>query len=121
MPESEKAERIRSSRFDVIPPNTGEDFGLVAIETRHLGVPCLITTDGGVPEAARPHTISCTPGSVDALRRMLQRAATMSGNDYSRLADAAHGSLEAELVRIEFYGDTYRAMLLRTRRRSVLV
>jgi glycosyltransferase involved in cell wall biosynthesis len=110
--ESEKAEFIRRSRFAVIPPNTGEDFGLVAIEARHLGIPCLITRDGGVPEAAGPHSLSCAPGSVGALSHLLQQAAAMPDDDYRRLAQAAHVSLEAELVRPEFYGDVYRAMLL---------
>lgn len=117
LPENEKAERIRRSRFAVIPPNTGEDFGLVAIEARHLGIPCLITRDGGVPEAAGPHSLSCAPGRVDALTRLLQQAAAMPEDDYQRLAQAAHASLEAELVRPEFYGEAYRAMLLRPRGR----
>ena len=117
--ESEKAELIRRSRFAVIPPNTGEDFGLVAIEARHLGIPCLITRDGGVPEAAGPHSLSCAPGRVDALTRLLQEAAAMSTDDYRRLAQAAHASLDAALVRPEFYGEAYRAMLLRPRRRAV--
>jgi glycosyltransferase involved in cell wall biosynthesis len=112
LPENEKAECIRRSRFAVIPPNTGEDFGLVAIEARQLGIPCLITRDGGVPEAAGPHSLSCAPGSVDALTRLLQQAAAMPDDDYRRLAQAAHTSLEAELVRPEFYGEVYRAMLL---------
>jgi glycosyltransferase involved in cell wall biosynthesis len=110
--ESDKAERIRCSRFAVIPPNTGEDFGLVAIEARHLGIPCLITRDGGLPEAAGPHSLSCAPGRVDALTSLLQQAAAMPDDDYCRLAQAAHTSLEAELVRPEFYGEAYRAMLL---------
>ena len=119
LPENEKAERIRRSRFAVIPPNTGEDFGLVAIEARHLGIPCLITRDGGVTEAAGPHSLSCAPGRVDALTRLLQQAAAMPEDDYQRLAQAAHASLEAELVRPEFYGEAYRAMLLRPRGRAL--
>jgi glycosyltransferase involved in cell wall biosynthesis len=119
LPESEKAERIRRSRFAVIPPHTGEDFGLVAIEARHLGIPCLITLDGGVPEAAGPYSLSCAPGHVAALTGLLQQAAAMSDADYRRLAQSAHASLEADLVRPEFYGRTYRTMLSRPRRRAV--
>ena len=112
LPENEKAELIRRSRFAVIPPNTSEDFGLVAIEARHLGIPCLITRDGGVPEAAGLHSLSCAPGRVDALSRLLQQAAAMPDEDYRRLALAAHASLEADLVRPEFYGNVYRSMPL---------
>jgi len=111
LPENEKAEVIRRSRFAVIPPNTGEDFGLVAIEARHLGIPCLITRDGGVPEAAGPHSLSCAPGRVDALCRLLQQAAAMPDDEYLRLAQAAHASLEVDLVRPDFYARVYRAML----------
>jgi glycosyltransferase involved in cell wall biosynthesis len=110
--ENEKAEWIRRSRFAVIPPNTCEDFGLVAIEARHLGIPCLITRDGGLPEAAGPHSMSCAPGRVDDLTRLLQQAAAMPDDDYRRMAQAAHASLAAELVRPEYYGDVYRSMLL---------
>ncbi len=106
----EKAENIRRSRFAVIPPNTGEDFGLVAIEARHLGVPCMITRDGGVPEAAGEHCLACDPGDVEALGRLLRQAATMPEKEYRQLAIAAHDSLEAELVRPSFYGEVYRSM-----------
>jgi glycosyltransferase involved in cell wall biosynthesis len=106
--EAEKCERIRRSRFAVIPPNTGEDFGLVAIEARHLGLPCLITRDGGVPEAAGKHSLSCEPGDVDGLATLLRQAAGMSEADYRELADSAHESLEEELVRPEFYAEVYR-------------
>lgn len=108
--EQEKGGRIRRSRFVVIPPNTNEDFGLVAIEARHLGVPCLITRDGGVPEAAGKHSLSCAPGDVDGLTALLRQAAAMPDADYHRLASAAHTTLEAELVRPEFYQRTYREM-----------
>jgi len=109
--EMEKADRIRRSRFAVIPPNTGEDFGLVAIEARHLGLPCLITRDGGVPEAAGQHCLSCEPGDVDALSRLLQQAAAMPDNDYRQLAESAHASLDVELVRPSYYADVYQDML----------
>jgi glycosyltransferase involved in cell wall biosynthesis len=114
--ETLKAEGIRSSRFAVIPPNTGEDFGLVTIEARHLGLPCIITRDGGVPEAAGKHCLICEPGDIDGLSRLLQQAAAMSEANYRLLAGAAHSSLEAELVRPEIYGQVYRGMLNRPRR-----
>jgi glycosyltransferase involved in cell wall biosynthesis len=108
--ETEKGERIRRSRFAVIPPNTGEDFGLVAIEARHLGLPCLITRDGGVPEAAGQHCLSCEPGDVEGLTALLKQAAAMTEEAYRALATAAHDSLEAELVRPAFYAEIYRRM-----------
>ena len=109
--ELDKAECIRRSRFAVIPPNTREDFGLVAIEARHLGVPCLITRDGGVPEAAGEHCLSCEPGDVDGLTQLLRQAAAMPRNAYAKLAEATHGSLAKELVRPVFYASVYRDMM----------
>jgi glycosyltransferase involved in cell wall biosynthesis len=108
--DEEKGERMRRSRFAVIPPNTGEDFGLVAIEARHLGLPCLITRDGGVPEAAGRHCLSCEPGDLDGLTGLLRQAASMTGEQYRQMADAAHATLASELVRPEFYSDVYREM-----------
>jgi glycosyltransferase involved in cell wall biosynthesis len=114
--EQEKSERIRRCRFAVIPPNTREDFGLVAIEARHLGLPCLITRDGGVPEAAGKYTLSCEPGDVDGLATLLRQAAAMSEFEYSKMASAAHESLESELVRPEFYASVYREMVAANRK-----
>ena len=108
--EADKAERIRRSRFAVIPPNTGEDFGLVAIEARHLGVPCIISRDGGVPEAAGQYCLTCPPGDIDGLSSLLQQAASMPEAIYRHLADAAHASLEKDLVGPEFYGHVYKSM-----------
>jgi glycosyltransferase involved in cell wall biosynthesis len=106
-----KSELIRQSRFAVIPPATGEDFGLVAIEARHLGLPCLITLDGGVPEAAGVHSLRCPPADVPALTALLQQAAALSESAYQDLAEKAHTSLSAELVMPSFYADTYASML----------
>ena len=109
----EKGERMRRSRFAVIPPNTREDFGLVAIEARHLGLPCLITRDGGVPEAAGAHALSCEPGDVEGLAALLRQSAAMSETDYEQLAAMACESLSAVLVRPEFYAGIYRYMAAR--------
>jgi len=109
--EYEKAELLRISRFAVIPPNTCEDFGLVAIEARHLGLPCIITTDGGLPEAAGRHCLSCDPGDVEGLKCLLLQAAAMNHEDYCTLATSAHESLESELIQPAFYSDTYALML----------
>jgi glycosyltransferase involved in cell wall biosynthesis len=109
--EYDKADQIRRSRFAVIPPNTGEDFGLVAIEARHLGVPCLITLDGGVPKAAGVHALSCLPGNVESLCRLLQRAALMPDEEYQKLATLAHTSLADELVQPDYNANIYHYIL----------
>jgi len=109
--ESEKADYIRRSRFAVIPPNTSEDFGLVPIEARHLGVPCIITRDGGLPEAAGRHSLICEPGDIQGLKNLLVKAASMSDHDYTLLASAAHDSLKNELVPPSFYRVAYRDLM----------
>jgi glycosyltransferase involved in cell wall biosynthesis len=81
-----KAAAIRAARWMVVPPNTREDFGLTAIEARHLRVPCIITRDGGVPEAAGDEALACPPGDVTALADCLRTAAAMSENEYRRRA-----------------------------------
>jgi glycosyltransferase involved in cell wall biosynthesis len=112
--ESEKADFIRCSRFAVIPPNTSEDFGLVPIEARRLGLPCLITRDGGLPEAAGKHSLICEPGDIQGLKKLLVRAASMSDRDYTMLASAAHDSLQEEIVPPSYYRVVYRAMIQRS-------
>lgn len=107
----DKAQYIRQSRFAVIPPNLGEDFGLVPLEARHLGLPCIITRDGGVPESAGIHSLSCEPGDIEGLKNLLLQAAEMTEEDYRALSTAAHESLYSEIVRPEAYVAFYGEML----------
>jgi len=107
----EKADYIRRSRFAVIPPNTLEDFGLVPIEARHLGLPCLITRDGGLPEAAGKHSLICEPGDIQGLKNLLIKAASMSDQEYTLLASAAHDSLKEEIVPPSHYRSAYRDLM----------
>lgn len=109
--QEKKADVIRGSRFVVIPPHTREDFGLVAIEARNVGVPCIITRDGGLSEAAGEGAISCEPGNAEALAECLRKAATMPENEYSVLAERTREALQRELVQPAFYARTYREML----------
>lgn len=106
----EKAAFIRSARWMVVPPNTNEDFGLTAIEARHVGVPCIITRDGGVPEAAGDEALACEPGDVRGLADRLREAAGMSELEYERRARSTRESLARQLAGPEFYGQTYRRM-----------
>jgi glycosyltransferase involved in cell wall biosynthesis len=107
----DKAQYIRQSRFAVIPPNLSEDFGLVPLEARHLGLPCIITRDGGVPESAGVHSLSCEPGDIEGLKKLLLQAAEMTEEDYRALSTAAHESLDSEIVRPEAYVAFYEEML----------
>lgn len=102
-----KAEAIRAARWMVVPPATNEDFGLTAIEARALEVPCIITRDGGVPEAAGEEALACAPGDVAGLAACLREAAAMPEAEYARRARRTFETLQPRLARPEFYAAAY--------------
>jgi glycosyltransferase involved in cell wall biosynthesis len=109
--ETTKAQRMQKARWVVVPPNTKEDFGLTAIEARHLGVPCIVTRDGGLPEAAGEEALICEPGDPAALANRLQQAAKMSETEYADRARRTREQLQRELVPMDFYAHAYRRIL----------
>lgn len=106
--EETKAREMKNARWMVVPPNTHEDFGLTAVEARHLGVPCIITRDGGLPEAGGRQALICEPNDPVALARLLERAATMDEAEYAERARRTREELATELEPIEFYARSYR-------------
>ncbi len=108
--EETKTTRMKNARWMVVPPNTREDFGLTAVEARHLGVPCIITRDGGLPEAAGPQALVCAPDDPAALARLLEKAAAMSESEYADRAQRTRAELATELEPIEFYATAYRRL-----------
>jgi glycosyltransferase involved in cell wall biosynthesis len=109
--EETKAQQMKNSRWIVVPPNTREDFGLTAIEGRHLGVPCIITRDGGLPEAGGRQALICEPGDVAGLAKLLEQAAQMSEAEYAERAQRTREELAVELEPMEFYARAYRRIL----------
>lgn len=107
---TEKAALIRTARWMVVPPHTNEDFGLTAIEARHLGVPCVITRDGGVPEAAGEEAIVCEPGDVAALTGALRTAVSLADADYEQRAERTRATLLPRLAGPKFYAEAYRTL-----------
>ncbi len=110
LPQAEKAEAIRRARWMVVPPNTCEDFGLTAIEARHVEVPCIVTRDGGVPEAAGDEALVCEPGDVAGLVACLRAAAEMDAAEYARRARRTRETLLPQLRGAEFYARAYREL-----------
>lgn len=110
LPQEQKAAAIRSARWMVVPPQTNEDFGLTAIEARNLGVPCIATRDGGVPEAAGAEALLCKPGSVSELAACLRAASAMSAEEYAGRAERTRRTLQTELVGADFYANAYREL-----------
>jgi glycosyltransferase involved in cell wall biosynthesis len=109
--EATKAHEMKNSRWVVVPPNTREDFGLTAIEGRHLGVPCIITRDGGLPEAGGRQALICEPGDVAALTRLLEQATAMTEAEYAERAQRTREELATELEPMAFYASAYRQIL----------
>jgi glycosyltransferase involved in cell wall biosynthesis len=106
-----KAQRMKNGRWVVVPPNTKEDLGLTAIEARSLGVPCIITRDGGLPEAAGHQALVCEPADPVALAKLLEQAAAMSEAEYIERANRTREELQQELVPMDFYAKSYRRIL----------
>lgn len=106
-----KAQRMKTARWVVVPPNTKEDLGLTAIEARSLGVPCIITRDGGLPEAGGRQALSCEPGDPRALANLLEQAAQMPEAEYVDRANRTREELQDELVPMDFYARSYRRIL----------
>jgi glycosyltransferase involved in cell wall biosynthesis len=109
--EATKTARMQSARWIVVPPNTREDFGLTAVEARNLGVPCIITRDGGLPEAGGPQALVCEPANPEALAQLLQQAAAMSDAEYEERARRTREELMTELEPMDFYARAYRQIL----------
>lgn len=109
--EAVRNEVIRHARWMVTPPNTREDMGLTPIEARHVGVPCIITRDGGLPEAGGKHALSCEPGNVGELKALLEQAAHMDSAEYGRRALDTRAELLEDLKPLSIYLDRYREVL----------
>ena len=109
--EATKAREMMNARWMVVPPNTREDFGLTAIEARNLGVPCIITRDGGLPEAGGSQALICEPADVAGLASLLEQAAAMSDAEYEERCRKTRAELATELEPLEFYARAYREIL----------
>jgi glycosyltransferase involved in cell wall biosynthesis len=109
--EATKAQRMQRTRWVVVPPNTNEDFGLTAVEARNLGVPCIITRDGGLPEAGGAQALICEPNDARALAGLLERASKMSETEYADRATRTRAELASELEPLNFYARSYRSVL----------
>ena len=111
VPEERRNDAIRHARFMVTPPNTKEDLGLTPMEARSVGVPVIITRDGGLPEAGGRHALICEPGNVQELRELLEKAAAMEIRDYEQLCEATRNELQEYLKPLSVYLDEYRVVL----------
>lgn len=109
--DEERNRRISQAKWMVTPPHTNEDLGLTVIEARNVKVPCIITRDGGLPEAAGRHALACSPGDKNALTGLLEQAARMPENKYEAIATASHQELQGYLKPLTLYMQAYKHAL----------
>ncbi len=102
---------IRHAKWMVTPAKTKEDLGLTPIEARHVGVPCIISRDGGLPEAGGRYALVCEPGSVDQLRSLLEKAAALGEDKYESLCQKTHRELLEYLRPLSVYREEYAKLL----------
>lgn len=102
---------IRHAKWMVTPPHTDEDLGLTPIEARHVGVPSIITRDGGLPEAGGQYALTCEPRDVDGLRRRLEEAAAFDDDKYEKISTATREELLEYLRPMSIYLDQYEALV----------
>ena len=85
-----------------------EDLGLTPIEARSVGVPSIITRDGGLPEAGGKAALIAEPGNVEDLARCLKIAYEMEEEEYANRCHVAKKSLDDFLVPLKFYKDMFK-------------
>ncbi|MES2438932.1 MAG: glycosyltransferase family 4 protein [Verrucomicrobiota bacterium] len=108
---AEKEEQMSSSMWNIAPVTFPEDLGLTPIEARCCAVPSIVSRVGGLPEAAGEHALFCEPGNVESLRKCLERAATMSGEEYESRSENCKASLSTYLPQPGFYYQEYLRFL----------
>ena len=105
-----KTKRLASSRWLVAPSNTREDMGVTPIEARSVGVPVIVTRDGGLPESGGKAALIVEPGNVEELTDALKLAASMSDEEYCERGERGWKTLKDYLRPMEFYRKSYNAV-----------
>src|ERR1700685_2885786 len=106
-----KANRLAATCWLVAPARTREDLGLTPIEARSVGVPVIVTRDGGLPEAGGEAALIVEPGDIEELTDTLKRAASMSDEEYCKRAERGRETLKDYLRPMEFYRESYVAIM----------
>jgi glycosyltransferase involved in cell wall biosynthesis len=109
--EKSKAKLLASSRWLVAPARTREDLGLTPIEARSVGVPVIVSRDGGLPESGGESAIVVEPGNIEELTNALKLAASMSDEEYRERGEQGRITLNDYLRPMDFYRQSYTALL----------
>ena len=109
--EEERKELTRRAKWMVTPPNTNEDLGLTPLEARNVGVPCIVTNDGGLVETGGKDALRSEPGDLAGLVCSLETAARMSETEYLERSRRTKEELNDYLQPLDRYAEEYRKLL----------
>lgn len=109
--EGKRKELTRRTKWMVTPPNTNEDLGLTPLEARNVGVPCIVTNDGGLMETGGKDALRCEPGDKEALIGLLEIAAQMPESEYLERSRKTQEELKQYLQPLTRYAEEYRKLL----------
>jgi glycosyltransferase involved in cell wall biosynthesis len=102
-----KIDLISKSKWLVAPANGQEDLGLTPIEARNLGVPSIVSNDGGLTQSAGPYALVSIPGNIDSLLSCLLKASSMNDNDYDFICKKTKETLSDLIKPLSFYRHEY--------------
>ena len=109
--ESERHRYTREAKWMVTPPNTNEDLGLTPLEARSVGVPCIVSKDGGLIETGGTHALTCDPGCVHSLLQCLKEAVKMTDKNYIQKSKMAKENLQDYVRPLDEYSQEYLSLL----------
>jgi len=109
--ESEKGKCLQNARWLVAVPDTPEDMGLTPLEARAVGVPCIVSEEGGLPEVAGEGSFLCRPRSPESLADAFRNVAAMSEAAYTNRVESTKAGLSRLIVPLQFYLAEYEAIL----------
>jgi glycosyltransferase involved in cell wall biosynthesis len=105
--DASKQDYMSSTRWLLAPARTQEDMGLTPIEARSVGVPAIVTRDGGLPESGGQAALIAEPGDVADLARCMQEAAAMTSEVYRARGELSRSSLKQYIKPMGFYREAY--------------
>ncbi len=105
-----KTKRVASARWLVAPARTREDMGVTPIEARSVGVPVIVTRDGGLPESGGDAALIVEPGNIEELTATLKLAAAMNNEEYAERGERGRTTLKDYLRPMKFYREAYSAV-----------
>ena len=111
--EAERHRYTRNAKWMVTPPHTKEDLGLTPLEARSVGVPCIASNDGGIPETAGKHALFCKRGCLKSLAHRLQEAVDMNETEYEQKALKTKEGLQDYVRPLDEYAKNYLQLLHR--------